>query len=157
MTLCLPLEMSLSKEVLWAHSLAPGTTQMTGSWGGWACLSDRQPEQEWAGRSRWPAPSATITLWTSVPCVSATEPSPITHLSKQKSTPDFHSLYLNFYGGGSHPAGGGGGRPWLSAQAPTAPRLSALKSACYQPDLFPGLGPQLVLSHCLLNVPVEFS
>lgn len=46
MTLCLRLEMSLSKEVLWAQSLSSETTLMTGNQGGQACLSDRNPEGE---------------------------------------------------------------------------------------------------------------
>lgn len=70
--------------------------------------NDRKPGRPGLSVSRQPGegpPPATIAPWTLCSAPAATEPSPATHLNKPKSTSDFCSLYLNFYDGGSDPAG----------------------------------------------------
>lgn len=80
MTLCLPLEMSLSKELLWAYSLSSKTTLMTGNGNGagglgGAHLSVRQTFLGRKGLQISVAPSAMIAQWTDVCAMCLWSPS----------------------------------------------------------------------------------
>lgn len=145
MTLCLPLEMSLSKELLWAYSLSSKTTLMTGNGNGAGGGGGAPVCQTDILREKGPADlcgpichdRSVDGRLCYVPVV--TEPSPMTHLNTLTSASDFHSLYLNFYGG-SYPAGVCGGL--LALQAP----------ACHQAPSHTGHATnQTCLRNCLLH------
>lgn len=149
MSLCLPLEMSLSKELLWAYSLSSKTTLMTGNWGvGWGtpvCQTDIRREK---GPADLCGPICHDRSVDGCLCYvpAVTEPSPMTHLNTLKSASDFHSLYLNFYGG-SYPAVVCGAPCYPSTCLPPG---SVSHRACHRPDLSPGLDTQQFLRNCLL-------
>lgn len=151
MTLCLPLEMSLSKELLWAYSLSSKTTLMTGNRGGGegsmpVCQTDVLREKGPADLCGPICHAGSVDrCLCSVPAV--TEPSPVTHLNTPKSASGFHSLHLNFYGG-SHPAGVCGA-PFCSPSTRRPPG-SVPDRARHQPDTPPGLGTeQFLRNRCL--------
>lgn len=111
---------------------------------GWpGCLSDRQAERGGAWGSLWPhLPGSLCGRLSYVPAV--TQPLPMTHLNKLKSASDFHSVYLNFHGGGSYPTGGCGA-PHSPSAHPLFPG-SGPHRAHGQPDSFPGLGRHTAVS-----------
>lgn len=151
MTLCLPLEMSLSKELLWAYSLSSKTTLMTGNRGGGegsmpVCQTDVLREKGPADLCGPICHAGSVDRCLCyVPAV--TEPSPVTHLNTPKSASGFHSLHLNFYGG-SHPAGVCGAP--FALQAPAGRQALSQTGHVTNQTCPPGLGTeQFLRNRCL--------
>lgn len=119
MTLCLPLEMSLSKEVLWAYSLSSETTLMTGNQGGRAVCQADSPRERLpiSGAQDHPGDAGTVCAcgrW-----AFSNDPPP--HAEEQQIDP--YDLYCTLLVAGHSKLVCGG--PAFSKSPTTVPRVSA--------------------------------